>query len=260
MDFLRRIEEDFKNLENEVRKKFPDVKESIDKANFTLKTIRDSYVSDVMKKSDDETKLARFKSIEIAQPYLLTCIQADSISNFKLIMMALNGLQMVLDFKILPLDEAHNVLKILIYQSSGKSEIQMKILQIGLQLANSLASDPSFQFYLNDQTIKSFFFLSLSLCDDLVLSVSSTAFVTSRQIIVILLEKIKYTSNDQSSLGETIDILNSFLGLIKDLSLVCSLSKPNWLLGNLSPFCLISIQFVFFIIIFLILIVFSILT
>ena len=38
-------------------RKYPDVKEAADKALITLKTMRDSYVAEVMRKNDEGPKL-----------------------------------------------------------------------------------------------------------------------------------------------------------------------------------------------------------
>ncbi len=100
MDFLRRIEDDVRNLGVETKRKHPEVKDAADKSLATLRTMRESYVSELMKNkaSGIIPKLSRYRSSEVCAPYILTCGYTDSSS--KVIILALNGLQMLLNYEV----------------------------------------------------------------------------------------------------------------------------------------------------------------
>ena len=175
MDFLRRIEDDVKAIS--ACSGVKEVKEAGERALVTLKSMRDAYVAEVMKKTlgSDGPKLAKFRSIHIATPYLLVCSLVDSNLNSKLVMMALNGIQMLLDFEVLPPEDTQHIVDVLTHQaSSGRSEVQMKVLQIELQLANSVANEQCLSEYFTDATVKALLTLALGLCDGTTVSVSST--------------------------------------------------------------------------------------
>jgi len=230
MDFLRRIEDDIKNLAIEAKQRYPDVKDATDTALLKLKTMRDSYVADVMKRTDEGPKLHR--SIDIASPYLVACSHADPGS--KLTLMALGGLQMLLDFDVLPPSEAQTVLGILTRQASlGRAEVQMKVLQIGLQLANAVAVDSMENF--SEDTIRAFLLLALRLCDSSAasVSVSSTALVTTRQITALVLNGAAGTLSrvDSADPVSASGCIKGMLSFVKDLSLVCRLQPTMWLTG-----------------------------
>ena len=48
MEYLRHIEEDLVNLGNEAKKKYPEIKDSTDKALISLKSIRGYLLSSVL--------------------------------------------------------------------------------------------------------------------------------------------------------------------------------------------------------------------
>jgi hypothetical protein len=93
MDSLRRIEDDVRNLGIEAKKKYPAVKEATEKSFTALKSMRDSYVADVMRK-DAGSHVHKFRSPDITAPYYMVCSQIDAPP--KLISMALVGIQLFL--------------------------------------------------------------------------------------------------------------------------------------------------------------------
>ena len=135
MDFLRRIEDDINNISDEIstKRKFVGAAQATEQALVALKSMRDEYVRDVMRKEknpdvDGDAKLAKFRSIDVAAPYILAASQADAKSDLKLVMMAMNGVQMLLDFEVLPPAEAQRILMVLSRQAPcGRSEVQMKV-------------------------------------------------------------------------------------------------------------------------------------
>ena len=256
MDYIRRIEEDVNHLTDEcIGRKLLSMKDASDSALSALKRIQKSYAADVMNRNmgqgsentcDDDVKLSKFRCKEIAAPYLVACSRADSKTDGKLIMMALNGIQMLLDFEVLPPDHAHDVLMVLIKQaSSGTSEIQMKVLQIEVQIANTIAKDPISADHFTEQIVHSLLFLAIELCNGPHVAVTSTASVTIRQITGIVLDSAAETMMfnkgvaNRDDVGDvnvnavpTIGSVKSILKFIKDLSLSCRDESTSWLPGK----------------------------
>eukprot|EP00603_Paraphysomonas_imperforata_P014898 CAMPEP_0114457274 /NCGR_PEP_ID=MMETSP0104-20121206/4077_1 /TAXON_ID=37642 ORGANISM="Paraphysomonas imperforata, Strain PA2" /NCGR_SAMPLE_ID=MMETSP0104 /ASSEMBLY_ACC=CAM_ASM_000202 /LENGTH=154 /DNA_ID=CAMNT_0001629813 /DNA_START=63 /DNA_END=524 /DNA_ORIENTATION=+ len=153
MDFLRRIEDDVRNLGVESKRKHPEVREAAERALLTLRTMRESYVSEVMRGSssdgtngDDSSRgsprIAKFRSAEVSAPYVLACGTGEVEMPIKLVKLALNGIQILLNYEVVPPSEAGNILRVLLVQShSTSADVQLKVLQIVLQLANALAAD-----------------------------------------------------------------------------------------------------------------------
>lgn len=104
--------------------------------------------------------------------------------------MALNGMQLLLNYEIIPPADAKNILRVLgIQAATGRPDSQLKLLQILLQLANSLKTSPQ---YLTEPTVCTFLQLSLQLCDGRnSVSVSSTAFATARQILALVMDGVR---------------------------------------------------------------------
>lgn len=92
MDSLRRIEDDVRNLGIEAKKKYPAVKEATEKSFQALKTMRDLYVAEIMKK--DNSPVNKFRSPDVTAPYYMVCSQIDA--PIKLLTMALGGIQLFL--------------------------------------------------------------------------------------------------------------------------------------------------------------------
>jgi hypothetical protein len=191
MEYLRQIEEDVKNLGNEAKKRHPEIKDASDRAVIALRIIRDKYVSEMVKKGNDEKseKSPHFtESSDLVSPYILACNYADG-SN-KLISMALNGIQMLLNFGIVPPGDVKNVLRVLSIQvASTKFDSQLKILQILLQMANLLSENTSSTQYFTESTICSFLQLSLQLCDSKSnISTTAAALGAARQLISLIMD------------------------------------------------------------------------
>eukprot|EP01041_Mallomonas_annulata_P004581 gene4581-9106_t len=218
MDFLRRIEDDVKNLAAEVKKKYPDVRDATDRALITLKTMRESYVAEIMRGGGGDTpKIAKYRSADVSAPYILACNYVDA--SLKTVMLSLNGLQMLLNYEVVPPTEAKNILKALSTQAvSGRAEVQLKVLQIVLQLANSLSAETLSSEYLTETNVCGMMHLGLQLCDGnkFNVSVSSTAFATVRQMMALVMDGAitastpftshTSTSSNNSGSGITVDV------------------------------------------------------
>lgn len=81
METLRRIDEDITALSNEAKKKYPEVVEASERAILTIKSMRESYVSDVMRRASTRNKTentSNFRSVMLTGPYILACNHADA--------------------------------------------------------------------------------------------------------------------------------------------------------------------------------------
>lgn len=206
MDSLRKIEEDLRNLSVEFApKKYPEVGDACERAIMTLKTMREMYVADKMRKTGlDKEDVKIPQSSDISAPYLLACNYVDAPP--KLILMALTGIQLIVNFEVVPLSDVKSVLRVFTMQAgTGKPELQLKILQILGQLVTLASrSQESFHQHFNESTIKVFLAVTLGMCgpDVTSLSVSTTALATSRQIIAILMDGIRFSLSSVSHLIE----------------------------------------------------------
>lgn len=241
MDYLRQIEEDIRGLGAEAKKKYPEVKDATERALITLKTMREMYVADKMRKTGGD-KIIKFpQSSDISAPYILACNYADA--NPKLLLIALSGIQMLVNYEVIPPGDVKNILRVFSIQAAtGKAELQLKLLQILLQLANSLSQNATTSQYLTEATICSFLTLALQLSDgrNSTISVSSTAFATARQIIAIVMEGAcgafrnleEVVGEDQSPYSSatpekiTENFCNSAQNLLKDITLFIQ-GKPG---------------------------------
>jgi len=172
--------------------------------------------------------------------------------------MALNGIQLLLNYDIVPPSDVKNILRVLIIQAnSGRAESQLKLLQIILQLANFLSRDSTSSQYLTESVICGFLTISVQLCDIRNnVSVSSTAFATTRQIVTIAMNGVKTlydskkiaggedsavsnrTGGEDSSRGAIgIDFTSASITisaqmLVKDFSLYARGQPGEWIKGK----------------------------
>lgn len=247
MDYLRQIEEDLRNIsiESKLQKKYPEVCDAVDRALDALKSMREVYVSEIMKKS----KTAKLpQSSDVLSPYLLVCNYADG--NAKVTLMALNGINLLLTYDLVPPNDAKNIMRALSIQASSKVvDIQLKLLQVVLQLANSLSQTADHAPYLTESMFCGFLTLTMQLCDSSnkhnVLSVSSTALGTVRQIIAQVMDGARTqfppTPSAQSILLEvTVDQASSkysltAIMLVREMCLFIQGLPGDWIRGVVLP-------------------------
>ena len=248
MDYLRQIEEDIRNLGLET-KRYPEIKDATDRALDTIKVLRDHYISDIRKSNEKSAALSQ--SSDVSAPYILLLNYADASS--KLINMGLNGIQMLLNFDVVPANDVKNVLRVLSIQaSSPRTEFHLKILQILLQLANSLSITKISASFLTDATVCAFLTLSLKLARDSRggIAVASTSLSTARQIISLVMDAARasltgsFGKEDRLMLlaKTTIDdattangSVQSGLLIIKDFGLFSRGLPGEWIKGVLAP-------------------------
>lgn len=238
MDSLRKVEEDLRNISIEFKKKYPEVIDATERALATLKTMREMYVADKMRKSGVEKEDVKIpQSSDILAPYILACNYADA--NPKLLMLALGGIQLLVGYEMIPPSDVKNVLRVFSIQvATGKSEIQLKILQILLHLANMLATSDSSALYLNEATLKTFFTLTLGLCEPKSsVAVSTTAQATIRQLISIIMDPLLLASTLPSSSSNEVksNYQSCGLCLVNDLVLCIQGDAGEWCRGVLVP-------------------------
>lgn len=248
MDYLRQIEEDIRNLGLET-KRYPEIKDATDRGLDTIKVLRDHYISDIRKSNEKSAALSQ--SSDVSAPYILLLNYADASS--KLINMGLNGIQMLLNFDVVPASDVKNVLRVLSIQaSSPRTEFHLKILQILLQLANSLSITKNSASFLTDATVCAFLTLSLKLARDSRggIAVASTSLSTARQIISLVMDAARasltgsFGKEDRLMLvaNATADdamtangSVQSALLIVKDFGLFSRGLPGEWIKGVLAP-------------------------
>jgi hypothetical protein len=236
MDSLRRVEEDLRNLAIEFRKKYPEVMDATEHALSTLKTMREMYVADKMRKSGlakEDVKIPQ--SSDILSPYILACNYADA--NPKLILMALNGIQMLVSFEMIPASDVKNLLRVFSIQAaSGKPELQLKILQMLLHLASLLSAREDQANYLTEPTVRGFFNIMLSMSSDgCSMSVSTTALATTRQMVAIILDPLRESTRTTSMPQYSREVKEGFsksaVAFVGDLTLYAKGDAGEWCRG-----------------------------
>ena len=248
MDYLRQIEEDIRSLGLET-KRYPEIKDATDRALDTIKVLRDHYISDIRKSSEKSAALSQ--SSDVSAPYIILLNYADASS--KLTNMGLNGIQMLLNFEVVPASDVKNVLRVLSIQaSSPRTEFHLKILQILLQLANSLSITKMSASFLTDATVCAFLTLSLKLARDSRggVSVSSTSLSTTRQIISLVMDAARDSHTGSFGKEDRLMLLSkttsddvitgsgsvqSALLIIKDFGLFSRGLPGEWIKGVLAP-------------------------
>eukprot|EP01038_Epipyxis_sp_PR26KG_P014215 gene14215-19074_t len=113
MEYFRQIEEDVRNIGVEAKKRHPEIRDAAERALLALKSIRETYVADLRRNNNEENSVNNKPSLpqssDILAPYILACNYADGSP--KLITMALNGVQMLLNFELVPYGDIKNILR-----------------------------------------------------------------------------------------------------------------------------------------------------
>lgn len=240
MDYFRQIEEDLKALGLESKRKYPEVKDSTERASSSLKMMREVYIAD-LKRKGDVGKVKFPTSSDITAPYILACNHADG--NPKMIAMALSGLHLLLNYDVIPTSDVKNILRVLCIQANtSKTEFHLKMLQILLQLVNLLSKDEANMQYMTETTVCSLLTLSLQLCDGKsTISVASTALSTARQVVSLIMEeahKFFLSSNSSNNISSSSQVTVATVGnsitssaalLAKDMALFIACKPGEWI-------------------------------
>lgn len=143
---------------------------------------------------------------------------------------------MLLNYEVVPPSDVKNILRVLAIQASApRTEFQLKIVQILLQLANSLSVNAASAQYLTEATVGSFLNLCFKMSKDSRsnISVTGTALSTARQIITIVMDAA--TAGYESSIDDTSSSSSSSLSaqlLVRDLCFFCRAMPGEWIKGE----------------------------
>ena len=247
MEFLRRVDEELDTLASSTGRRYNTITEAVNVAKMRLSKLRESYVAEVMRRNkgenDSAPSLSQFHDIEICMPYSLACNTTNLPA--KIILLSLNGIQMLLDYGMVPSNYASEILKglhcvaTLNKYTSSIPEVQMKVLQLELYLINFLGSSQSTMIDLNFDTVGAFLSLAMQLSlntSNTSLSVSSTALATVKQMFNVLLGIANDDENQATDVRECIKLL------IDDLSLLLRNKSTKWLQDvKLSKDCVLDL-------------------
>jgi hypothetical protein len=138
MDFLRLIGDDLQALRSETRKKYPVVREAIDKAAETLPYLQKQYAALLRASADGATAPGPghpiFKSEAILRPFLLACNHTNA--SHKIIILALVSIQRLVSWDAIEQSSVGSILRVLQIQAEKNThtDVQVKLLQTLLQL------------------------------------------------------------------------------------------------------------------------------
>lgn len=135
MDFLRLISDDLQALRGETKKKYPVVREAIDKAAETLPYLQNQYAAVLrVEGSAPGPGHVLFKSESILRPFLLACNHTNA--SHKIIILALVSIQRLVSWDAIEQSSVGSILRVLQIQAEKNShgDVQVKLLQTLLQL------------------------------------------------------------------------------------------------------------------------------
>jgi hypothetical protein len=134
MDFLRLITDDLQALKNEIKKKYPVVKEAIEKALESVQQLQKDYAALLRVESAPGPGHPLFKCESVLQPFLLACNHTNA-SN-KLIVLSLSSIQRLVSWDAIKQSSVGSILRVLQMQAEKNNhvEVQVKLLQTLLQL------------------------------------------------------------------------------------------------------------------------------
>lgn len=189
MEHLRQIEEDLRNIYIESRKRFPEVADAAEQAVDSLKAVREVYIND-LRRQETSSDLRLPQAADLVSPYILVCNHANC--HPKLIGMALNSLSSLLSYEVVPVQEAQNILRVLLIQvpTATKNDFQLKLIQLCLQLATLMARDKASLCLVSEQAMVSLLTILFSFADPRqTISITSAASGTTRQIVSLMMDR-----------------------------------------------------------------------
>lgn len=146
--------------------------------------------------------------------------------------MALNGIQLMLNYEVIPQGDVKNILRVLMIQiNSGKTENHLKIIQIVLLLINLLSSNENPCLYMTESTINSLIVVCLQICESRSsVSIATTALAASSQIVSVVINEVQKQYSKSSGSDAH---LSTFIGCAKsviiDLTHFCCLQPGVWI-------------------------------
>jgi hypothetical protein len=241
MEHLKQIEDDLNAISTEVGRKYPEVVEATASAIKALKAIREAYIATVVRGASHGSgqQANKFQlSSDLTSPYIIICNYNDCSP--KQLLMALNGLQLLLKHDLVPVTDYQNVLRVLLIQAplSNKNESSLKILQLILQIATSFLQNRDHIVHVNENIIGNLLNISLLFADaKYAPSILSAAQGTAKQIVglIVDLPNLLPPGNDYSDELST-KAVNSFRFVLKEMLLLMNDSGSlSTKLSNIPP-------------------------
>ncbi|TMW59555.1 hypothetical protein Poli38472_004624 [Pythium oligandrum] len=134
MDFLRLLSDDLQALRAETKKKYPVVKEAVDKALETLPYLQKQYAALLRVENAPGPGHPLFKSESVLRPFLLACNHTNA--SHKILIQALVSIQRLVSWDAIEQSSVGSILRVLQIQAEKNTnvDVQVKLLQTLLQL------------------------------------------------------------------------------------------------------------------------------
>jgi hypothetical protein len=141
MDFLRLLSDDLHALRHEAKKKYPVVREAVDKALETLPELQKRYAALLRVEAAPGPGHPMFKSESVLRPFLLACNHTNA--SHKVIILALASIQRLVSWDAIEPTSVGSILRVLQIQAEKNPhvDVQVKLLQTLLQLVTLAYED-----------------------------------------------------------------------------------------------------------------------
>lgn len=149
MDFLRFLSDDLHALRGETKRKYPVVKEAVDKALETLPYLQNQYAALVRVDAPPGPGHPVFKCEAVLRPFLLACNHTNA--SHKIIILALTSIQRLVSWDAIEQASVGSILRVLQIQAekSAHQDVQVKLLQTLLQLVTLGYEEKSIELSAN---------------------------------------------------------------------------------------------------------------
>uniref|UniRef100_M4BDA0 Mon2/Sec7/BIG1-like dimerisation and cyclophilin-binding domain-containing protein n=1 Tax=Hyaloperonospora arabidopsidis (strain Emoy2) TaxID=559515 RepID=M4BDA0_HYAAE len=135
MDFLRQVAVDLHALRTEAKRKYPVVKEAVDRALEVLPLLQQQYAALVRtERLAPGPGHSFFQSESVLRPFLLTCNHTNA--SHKILVLALSSIQRLVSWDAIEPASVGSILRVLQIQAekTAYTDVQVKLLQTVLQL------------------------------------------------------------------------------------------------------------------------------
>ncbi|EGZ09297.1 hypothetical protein PHYSODRAFT_525769 [Phytophthora sojae] len=135
MDFLRQLAADLHALRGEAKRKYPVVKEAVDRALETLPALQQQYAALLrVEGRAPGPGHALFQSESVLRPFLLACNHTNA--SHKILVLALSSIQRLVSWDAIEPASVGSILRVLQIQAekNAHADVQVKLLQTLLQL------------------------------------------------------------------------------------------------------------------------------
>ncbi|RLN90239.1 hypothetical protein BBJ28_00005659 [Nothophytophthora sp. Chile5] len=142
MDFLRLLSADLHALRGEAKRKYPVVKEAVDRALETLPALQQQYAALLrVEGRAPGPGHPLFKSESVLRPFLLACNHTNA--SHKILVLALASIQRLVSWDAIESASVGSILRVLQIQAEKNShvDVQVKLLQTLLQLVTLAYED-----------------------------------------------------------------------------------------------------------------------